>query len=224
VSDALGVRAADTVASVRTDSPSYIDDEVEFTIALQGARAALSVAIEFTIETANFTAGEAYVEALNGFTALPARTGVGNVDWTDLGGGLFKGQITLAHLSGGLTSAERADILKISRVAGALGSASLTLTSVRVGEVGYDPAYSALNPAEAVNEIVKKYQTWDINHDEVVDQSDLNLVITYYRASSDDSDWDLKDRYGYKPSQADINGDGIVDLVDILEVFLHYTA
>jgi hypothetical protein len=225
VSNAVSARAADTVAGVRTNAASHIGDAVAFTVSLQGARQVLSVSLAFVLDAANLQLGDTAVETLSGFSALPAHSGDGYVDWTPLGGDLWQGEITLIYPDrNGLTAAESQDILKLGRVAGAIGDVSLTLTKVSVGEFGnFDLVDSVLDPDEAVHEIAKLYQIWDLNRDDTVDQRDLNLVLSYYRAASTDDDWDVTDFYGYKPKQADINEDGVVDLVDILAVFVNYT-
>ncbi|MDR1066824.1 MAG: hypothetical protein LBL35_05265 [Clostridiales bacterium] len=220
------VRAADTIASVRTNSPSFIGDPVEFIVSLQGARQVRTVALEFQVNSENLEAGDNVIEILNNFEALKLEGRPDGVKWTSLGDDLWKGEVTLIYLgSAGFTSAESADIFKLGRVAGSIGSSKLTLTKLTVGENSpLDPAEISRDPDEAKNDIVKRYLTWDVNHDDKVDQADLNRALIHYRASKNDSGWDEADRYGYKPSQSDVNGDGVVDLIDILDIFTHYSA
>ncbi|MDR1134591.1 MAG: hypothetical protein LBL49_00185 [Clostridiales Family XIII bacterium] len=226
--DTIGVRASETTVGVRTDSPSHIGDNVEFTISLKGAHRALSVALEFTLDDSALTGGIT-TEALNGFTAIDGGSGSAVV-WTSLGDGKQKGKVTLIYLApageeSGFTSVESQDIFRLRGVAGDLGAAELTLLNVSVSEYG-NPALvnSILDPSGAANEITQRYALGDINHDSIVDQLDLNLVLMYYRAESSDSDWNVTDRYGYKPSQADVNEDGYVDLGDIITVYINYSV
>ncbi|MDR1067317.1 MAG: M28 family peptidase [Clostridiales bacterium] len=202
-----------------------IGDPARFSVTLGNFSQALSVAVTFTLGTAGLAPDANAVEAKNGFTALPVDASNGEViKWTDLGDGLWKGEITLIYLDrNGLTSETPLELFTIERQTNSEASAKFTLNKVTVGVRDSESLKNAeLDPALAETAI--RFAIWDINRDAKVDQRDLNITLRHYKASSADSDWDTPDQFGYNPDKADINRDGFVDLVDLLDIFLHYTS
>jgi hypothetical protein len=214
-------------AGARTNEYSYIGEPVEFIFYLENADRVTSVELDFTIDAANIKPAATGLETLNDFTALSLPDSSDTVKWTHLDGDLYRGNVTLVYLSkGGFTSSGVQDILKITREASQLGNVSLTLNKVTVTKADNftSTVESAISPDEVATTITKTYLIWDLNKDDRVNQVDLNVALSFYHASSADADWSVANGYGFRPDQADLNDDNVVDLVDLVNIVAHYTV
>jgi hypothetical protein len=149
-------------------------------------------------------------------------------------GSLWKGSATLVYPSGGdgtgFTADGPVDIAKFVFSPKALGGTSMRLT--RISATGFNPetvmvqrigAYIVNGDAET--DIRSKF---DLNRDNKVDALDLSVALLYFGHKSTDTDWTalvkVKDVKGgdITPAICDVNGDNVVDMLDLMEIYLNY--
>ncbi|MCL1810528.1 MAG: fibronectin type III domain-containing protein, partial [Clostridiales bacterium] len=218
------------MASVSAAPESDIDGDVEFALSLRGARNVLTVEADVAIEGSMLSG--IGVEAASGFTAM------NEVVWRYVGGDIWQGAVTLAYEAGddeGFTAGGPAAIAKLVFAPRAKGEATLTLTRVKVS--GLDQAGKVTYYQEGIIEageaktVIDRFTfpKYDLNKDGKVDALDLGMVLLYCGFKSDDMEWDtlvkVLDSKG-KPVTAkmcDVNGDGVVDMLDLIDVFINYT-
>ncbi|MCL1982460.1 MAG: dockerin type I domain-containing protein [Clostridiales bacterium] len=213
-------------ADVSADAESDIDKDVEFTVSVRNAEDLLNVALEFEID-GDLLAGKG-LEGLNGFTPL------NDIFWVYAGDNKWKGTVTLGLPSGsstGLTSVAAVDIAKFIFAPKGVGDAAFTLTGFRaVGLDGTTVYLDAMVLGGAVTNIDQRvFSKYDLNRDNVVDALDLGIMLLYVGFNADAAGWDtqvkVNDSRG-KPvtaSMCDVNGDGRIDMLDLLDLFIHYT-
>ena len=85
-------------------------------------------------------------------------------------------------------------------------AAYISVNSGSIYSEGNTAPYSAINNAAYARFVYRN--SLDINGDGQINCADLSLALYYFGASSTDTDWNM---IGY----ADLNGDGIVDMLDI---------
>ncbi|MCL1809849.1 MAG: 5'-nucleotidase C-terminal domain-containing protein [Clostridiales bacterium] len=215
--------------SIGVPAVSGIEGDVEFTLSLRGAEDVLSVELEFEID-GNMLAGKG-AEALSGFAVIDG------IAWRSLGGNIWKGALTIGYPSGdngtGFASQLPVEVAKFVFAPRAIGEATMKLTGARVvGLVGDVTAYLdvVIEAGEAttfIDQLV--YSKYDLNRDNKVDALDLGIMLLYCGFDIDSADWDtlvkVNDSKG-KPvtaSMCDVNGDGVIDMLDLLDLFIHYT-
>ena len=71
---------------------------------------------------------------------------------------------------------------------------------------------------------MRKGTSCDVNHDGKVDQLDITIAQAFYQARSTDSDWNTPGANGAAPSACDVTGDGVVDIQDLIAIYLNFTA
>jgi hypothetical protein len=216
-------------AGVRVAAVSSVDAPIEFTVSISNAEKTMAAAIEFEVDgNALYGTG---VEGLGGFSPLQP------VAWTPLGGGMYKGAVTLTYKPGSGESLDTPALVDIARFtynALGLGTAAMTLTSVKLSAiVDKAPVYLPveIDPASAVTDIkeIIVYSVYDLNKDRVVDQLDLTILLAYCQYISSDAAWSslalVVDRNGgdVTPSMCDFNGDGRIDMLDLVELYVNYT-
>ncbi|MCL1809877.1 MAG: hypothetical protein FWG42_08980 [Clostridiales bacterium] len=212
------------LACLNTDTVSYANNDVEYTLSLAYAKDVLAVETEFEID-GSMLAGKG-IEGLNGFEAM------NNILWVYAGGNTWKGTVTLALPSGstsGLTSVYPVDIAKFSFAAKGFGNAAMALTGYRV--VGLDGTTIYLNPSikNGTATTIIARSKYDLNRDGVVDALDLGIMLLYCGFDADSADWGalvkVNDAWGnpVTASMCDVNSDGLIDMLDLLDLFIHYT-
>ncbi|MCL1808816.1 MAG: hypothetical protein FWG42_03495 [Clostridiales bacterium] len=217
----------DTVyASVSADAESGIERDVEFTVSIRNAEDLLNIALEFEVDS-DLLAGKGLV-GLNGFTPL------GDIFWSFAGGGKWKGTVTLGLPSGsttGLTSVAAVDVAKFIFAPRGVGDAAFTLTGfTAVGLDGTTVYLDALILGSAVTNIDQRvFSKYDLNRDNVVDALDLGIMLLYCGFDSDSTNWNTLVKVndsrgkGVTASMCDVNADGVIDMLDLLDLFIHYT-
>ena len=88
------------------------------------------------------------------------------------------------------------------------------------------------NDGEAETELIP-YSIYDVNRDGTVDLADVACAAFFYMAEDTDGDWE--DKYPFEifgtnpveylwvpPCQADVNGDGVVDIEDMILIMENY--
>ncbi|MCL1809552.1 MAG: hypothetical protein FWG42_07310 [Clostridiales bacterium] len=210
--------------TLHTDEVSYYGNDVCYTVSLAGAIDVLAVELEFVID-GDMLAGKGF-EGLNGFDSM------NGILWTFAGGNTWKGTLTLALPSGsttGLTSAAPVDIGKFFFVAKGFGNAAMSLTSARI--VYLDGTTKYVKPTietGAATTIIARSK-YDLNRDGVVDALDLGIMLLYCGFDADSQSWDalikVNDAWGngVTARMCDVNEDGMIDMLDLLDLFIHYT-
>ena len=64
----------------------------------------------------------------------------------------------------------------------------------------------------------------DLNGDGKVDQLDITIAQAFYQARSTDIDWNTPGANGAAPSACDVTGDSVVDIQDLIAIYLNFTA
>ncbi|MCL1810000.1 MAG: cadherin-like beta sandwich domain-containing protein, partial [Clostridiales bacterium] len=214
--------------SVGAAAESDIARDVEFTLSASNAKNLLSVEVEFVVD-GDMLAGKG-IEPMNGFTLID------DVFWSYAGGSQWKGTATLAFPAGsseGLMSAASVDIAKFVFAARAAGDATLQLTSVRAAGL-VEPVTQYLDAiieqgTATTNIDQRVFSKYDLNRDNKVDALDLGIMLLYCGFDKDSPNWDTLVKVndskgkGVTASMCDVNSDGVIDMLDLLDLFIHYT-
>ncbi len=141
--------------------------------------------------------------------------------WMEVGktveenGGKYFIKVTMANLKG-LTSTEAVEILKvIVTPTGEVGDVAVTVTEALVAAYeGEGETYVnvGLDNASATTKV--EFNRYDVNRDGVVDQLDVTRTQRYYGLTVGDTYW-------YE--RADVNGDGIINITDMIAIMMNYT-
>ncbi|MCL1808995.1 MAG: discoidin domain-containing protein [Clostridiales bacterium] len=216
--------------SVSADAESDIDKDVCFTLSVANADKLLTLEAEVLID-GNMLSGVG-IETLNGFTAI------NDILWSYAGDGMWKGKATLAYKAGdseGFTSAAPADIAKLIFAPRAVGDTTLTLKNVVTsgfdanGKVTYyyDTRIEAGSATTNIDQ--RAFSKYDLNRDNKVDALDLGIMLLYCGFDKDSTNWDTLVKVndskgkGVTASMCDVNGDGVIDMLDLLDLFIHYS-
>ena len=196
-----------------------MEEPVEYTISMQNMKKAMNARIYFEVD-GTMLSSKGLEVLLGDFTALDAGTGA--IRWTNQGD-VWTGEILLMYLGrDGFTSDVSRDIAKVVYDAKKLGDATMKITKLVV--TGLDNTStpvtldSEIDIAEATTSMVKVYSIYDLNRDGTVDERDLAYVQRHYQAKAGDADWD-------EAKCCDIDGVsvGVVDMLDLIAIFLHFT-
>ncbi|MCL1808835.1 MAG: hypothetical protein FWG42_03590 [Clostridiales bacterium] len=216
--------------SVRADAESDIDKDVLFVLSTSGAKNLLTVEADVLID-GNMLASLG-VEPQSGFVTMS------DIFWSYAGDGMWKGSVTLAFKSGdgeGFTSAAPADIVVFKFAPRAVGDATLTLAGVVTsgfdsdGKITYyyDTYIEAGSATTNIDQ--RTFSKYDLNRDNVVDALDLGIMLLYCGFDSDSTNWNTLVKVndsrgkGVTASMCDVNADGVIDMLDLLDLFIHYT-
>ncbi|MCL1808992.1 MAG: discoidin domain-containing protein [Clostridiales bacterium] len=211
-------------AFLTTDNVTYINDDAEYTLSLMNAKDVLAVEAEFTID-GSMLAGKGLV-GLNGFDSM------NGVLWLHAGDNLWKGAVTLALPSGnstGLTTDAPVDIAKFTYTAKGYGNAAMTLTSARVVFLDGTTKYIGSKIENGTATTIVARSKYDLNRDGVVDALDLGIMLLYCGFDADSPNWGtmvkVNDAWGnpVTAKMCDVNADGMIDMLDLLDLFIHYT-
>ena len=226
VINSVGIYAAET---------SDIKEPVEFTLYLKGANI-VTAELEFELDGGDILTFTELL-ALNGF--MPIDAGGGPVKWTPLENGAIKGEATIVYTVGadsyGFTSESPEDAAKFIYEAGSIGVAGMRLTGVRLYGLEEPGGPARLLDAGIVGggastSVVIVYSKYDLNKDGAIDAIDLAVVALYCQFTAADEGWDdyvkTVDAFGGKitASMCDFNGDGVIDMLDLVELYLSYAG
>ena len=224
----LGSDAVIVKASIRADEESDIDKDVSYTLSIRDAKNLLAVEAEFEID-GNLLAGKGLV-ALSGFSS------VDGILWSYEGDSKWKGAATIGYPAGGSNGFKTWDSVDIAQFVfapRAVGDATIKLTSIKaVGLVGDETQYidTRIEAGEATTNIDQRtFSKYDLNRDNVVDALDLGIMLLYCGFDKDSSSWDSLVKVndsrgkGVTAKMCDVNGDGMIDMLDLIDLFIHYT-
>ncbi|MCL1810534.1 MAG: dockerin type I domain-containing protein, partial [Clostridiales bacterium] len=215
-------------ASIRTDVESGIEGDIEYTLSIRHASDLLGVELAFEIDGALLSS--------KGLAGLSGFEPMGDILFSYVGGGKWEGTVTLGLPSGGttgLTAEASVDIAKFVFAPTATGDAAMSLTGFSaVGLLNEETVYldAAILDGEAVTSIDQRiFSKYDLNRDAKVDALDLGIMLLYCGFKSVDPEWGslvkVNDSKG-KPVTAkmcDVNGDGVVDMLDLIDLFINYS-
>ncbi|MCL1808878.1 MAG: amidase family protein [Clostridiales bacterium] len=224
--NALNAAIYDSAAffSIHGAPVSFIDGDAEFILSVENVNNLLTVNLTFEID-GDMLSGKGLL-GLNGFESM------NGILWVYSGDGKWSGTVTLALPSGattGLTTEAPVDIAKFIFAPKGFGNAAMTLTSAEA--VGLDDTTmyipSIIKNGTATTVIAKS--KYDLNRDGTVDALDLGIMLLYCGFDADSPSWGsvvkVNDAWGnpVTASMCDVNGDGMIDMLDLLDLFIHYT-
>ena len=201
-------------ANLTVDQFLNADGNVGFTVDLKNAKNIY--ALELQVEG---TGAFVSVTGLNGFTVLTK-------DVTDAGNGTFSGTVRLAYTNSAakaqhqaLTHAGLLDVANFTVTSASEEQpAAMTLTKVTVaGAPDLEHSDMAVVTGGTRTAAYQPMVKYDLDQDGDVDLGDLALAVRCYRASSTDDDWNAKQK-------GDVNRDGVVSVMDFVEIALHINA
>jgi hypothetical protein len=189
-----------------------VGSDAAYTVSVGGVSKLATVTLTFEVNGAFFESKS--FTGLNGFDVL------GDVVWTSTGTDVWVGRVTLINLNGGVSSTDVLDVFKMvfSTRAGALGTSDVRLVDAILSGYTSDDEVVYIDYL-MTNSVVqttvgKSFSIYDVNRDGVVDQLDLTMAQLYYMAKVGDANWDVA-------KYADVNGDGIVDIEDLILILNH---
>ena len=210
------------------DEESDIDGDVCFTLSVHGAKDLLAVELEFEVDS-NMLAGKGVI-GLSGFDVIDG------IAWSYAGGSAWKGTVTIglpAGDSNGLSSWETEDIAKFLFAPRAKGDTAMKLTGLKaVGLDGDVTKYIdvSIGIGEAMTNIDQRvFSKYDLNRDNKVDALDLGIMLLYCGFNTETPGFSTLIKVndsrgkGVTASMCDVNSDGIIDMLDLLDLFIHYT-
>ena len=214
--------------SIDTAAVSDIEGDVEYILSVSDAVDLLAVELELEVDGSML--------AFKGVETVAGFTGVNGIAWKSLGGNVWRGTVTLGYPAGsdtGFSAFLPTDVAKFVFAPRAEGFATVKLTGIAAvglvcGETHYIDAVIA--SGEATTEIEQLvFSKYDLNKDNKVDALDLGIMLLYCGFDEDSPSWGtlvkVNDSKG-KPvtaSMCDVNGDGVIDMLDLLDLFIHYT-
>ena len=206
--------AAGPSIGVRADARVRYGDKVEYVFIADNMQSVNLIELTFEVDGNILSGADSKLEGLNGFTLFQ------DVQWQSLGDDQWRGKAILGILGDGTRSGSM-DVGKLALDSVKLGDAKLSLASVTVygvdvidGTAKSIEKAHALSPATATAKIFSAY---DINGDDKVDLADLSLAFYHYMARLGDANWD-------DAKVADVNGDGVVNMLDLVEIYANFIA
>ena len=218
-------------ASVDAKDSAHFQDGAEFTLALKEAVNVLAVDVEFVVDGAMLAASS--FETLNGFSTLE------EIKWTDNGDGTWAGAVRFGYTppgsSLGFSCTDYTDVAKFFFTSqGVMGDALFEITKIEI--TGHDKyANVGFGGVVFFDVIVEKgsastvfFNKYDLDKDGKVNLVDLGIMLLYVGFNQDDPEWDTLvktydvNRNPITPSTCDVNGDGEVDMADLIELMANF--
>lgn len=184
-----------------------------FRLALKHAKNVTTVRVRFTVDASTVS-----VTGLSGFQVLGQPKG-------SLANGKYTGEVMLAYLSDGRTAFNQTGETGIASFVTNGDTPTLKITGVTLS--GWDSTGKAVfGTTGSIDPDKVKFvaTTYDLSGDGKVDQLDITVAQAAYQASSSESDWNTPGANGVVPSTCDVTGDGVVDIQDLIAIYLNFTA
>ncbi len=201
-------------ADVALRNAGLADRNPSFRLALKHAKNVTTVRVRFTVDARTVS-----VTGLSGFQVLGQPKG-------SVANGKYTGEVMLAYLSDGRTAFTQAGETGIaSFVTNGGDTPTLKITDVTLS--GWDSDGKAIFGTTGSidpDEVKFVATTYDLNGDGKVDQLDITVAQAAYQARSTESDWNTPGTNGVAPSACDVTGDGVVDIQDLIAIYLNVTA
>ena len=201
-------------ADVALRNAGLADHNPSFRLALKHAKNVTTVRVRFTVEARTVS-----VTGLSGFQVLGQPKG-------SVANGKYTGEVMLAYLSDVRTAFTQAGETGIaSFVTNGGDTPTLKITDVTLS--GWDNDGKAIFGTTGSidpDEVKFVATTYDLNGDGKVDQLDITVAQAAYQARATESDWNTRGANGVAPSACDVTGDGVVDIQDLIAIYLNVTA
>ena len=200
-------------ADVALRNAGLADRNPSFRLALKHAKNVTTVRVRFTVDASTVS-----VTGLNGFQVLGQPKG-------SVANGKYTGEVMLAYLSDGRTAFTRTEETGIASFVTNGDTPTLKITGVTLS--GWDSDGKAIfGTTGSIDPDKVKFvaTTYDLNSDGKVDQLDITVAQAAYQARYTDSDWNTPGTNGVAPSACDVTGDGVVDIQDLIAIYLNFTA
>lgn len=184
-----------------------------FRLALKHAKNVTTVRVGFTVDASTVS-----VTGLNGFQVLGQPKG-------SVANGKYTGEVMLAYLSNGRTAFTQTGETGIASFVTNGNTPTLKITGVTLS--GWDSDGKAIfGTTGSIDPDKVKFvaATYDLNGDGKVDQLDITVAQAAYQARPTESDWNTPGANGVAPSACDVTGDGVVDIQDLIAIYLNVTA
>lgn len=184
-----------------------------FRLALKNAKNVATVRVQFTADT-NLVS----VTGTNGFTVLDQPQG-------SYAGGKYTGEVMLVYVNSGRTAFTQSAETGVATFVTGGTTPTLKITGVTIS--GWDSTGKAVyGTMGSIDPDKVKFvaATYDLDGDGKVNQLDITVAQAAYQARSTDSDWNTRGTNGVTPSACDVTGDGVVDIQDLIAIYLNFTA
>lgn len=200
-------------ASATLRTAGHSDGKPSFRLALKNAQNVATVRVQFTADT-NLVS----VTGTNGFTVLDQPQG-------SYAGGKYTGEVMLVYVNSGRTAFTQSAETGIATFVTGGTTPTLRITGVTIS--GWDSTgkavYGTMGSIDP-DEVKFVATTYDLNGDDKVDQLDITVAQAAYQARSTERDWNTPGVNGVAPSACDVTGDGVVDIQDLIAIYLNVTA
>lgn len=201
-------------ADVALRNAGLADRNPSFRLALKHAKNVTTVRVRFTVDARTVS-----VTGLSGFQVLGQPKG-------SVANGKYTGEVMLAYLSDGRTAFTQAGETGIaSFVTNGGDTPTLKITDVTLS--GWDNDGKAIFGTTGSidpDEVKFVATTYDLSGDGKVDQLDITVAQAAYQARSTESDWNTPGANDVAPSACDVTGDSVVDIQDLIAIYLNFTA
>lgn len=200
-------------ADVALRNAGLADHNPSFRLALKHAKNVTTVRVHFTVDASTVS-----VTGLNGFRVLGQPKG-------SVAKGKYTGEVMLAYLSNGRTAFTQTGETGIASFVTNGDTPTLKITDVTLS--GWDSDGKAIFGTTGSidpDEVKFVATTYDLNGDGKVNQLDITVAQAAYQARSTESDWNTPGANGVAPSACDVTGDGVVDIQDLIAIYLNVTA
>lgn len=200
-------------ASATLRTAGHSDGKPSFRLALKNAKNVATVRVQFTADT-NLVS----VTGTNGFTVLDQPKG-------SYDGGKYTGEVMLVYVNSGHTAFTQSAETGIASFVTTGSTPTLKITGVTIS--GWDSNGKAIFGTTGSidpNEVKFVAATYDLDGNGKVDQLDITVAQAAYQARSTESDWNTPGANGVAPSVCDVTGDGVVDIQDLIAIYLNVTA
>ena len=199
-------------ADVALRNAGLADRNPCFRLALKHAKNVTTVRVRFTVDASTVS-----VTGLNGFQVLGQPKG-------SVANGKYTGEVMLAYLSDGRTAFTRTEETGIASFVTNGDTPTLKITGVTLS--GWDSDGKAIfGTTGSIDPDKVKFvaTTYDLNSDGKVNQLDITVAQAAYQARSTERDWNRPGANGVAPSACDVTGDGVVDIQDLIAIYLNFT-
>lgn len=200
-------------ADVALRNAGLADHNPSFRLALKHAKNVTTVRVRFTVDASTVS-----VTGLNGFQVLDQPKG-------SVSNGKYTGEVMLAYLNTGRTAFTQTSETGIASSVTTGSTPTLKITGVTIS--GWDSNGKAIFGTTGSidpNEVKFVAANYDLNGDGKVDQLDITVAQAAYQARPTERDWNTPGTNGVAPSACDVTGDGVVDIQDLIAIYLNVTA